>query len=83
MITKPTTVGNSLWSLCNYVCAVASVVYISVMPAGTTCDSSSSRILSATAANLAKLGFYNQEPDNLAPDWGLIKGRSPKDGWGS
>lgn len=44
------------------------------MNAGTTCGTGS-RVQAATSSNLVALGFYKSNPNNVAPDWGLIIGQ--------
>lgn len=51
-----------------------SLIYIKVMNAGTTCGTGS-RVQAATSSNLVALGFYKSNPNNVAPDWGLIIGQ--------
>ena len=49
---------------------------VEVKPTGTSCSSSTARMMPATASNLIGLGVYKQSVANEEPDWGIIVGES-------
>ena len=46
-----------------------------VQPSGSSCDSSTARMMPASAYNLITLGVYKQGVANTEPDWGIIIGQ--------
>ncbi|RUS80922.1 hypothetical protein EGW08_011303, partial [Elysia chlorotica] len=47
---------------------------VQVQPSGSSCSSSTARMMPASAYNLITLGVYKQGVANTEPDWGIILG---------